>query len=95
MDILEGNSESFRKAIANSFDLLSDAERDALVALSVFQGSFDSKAAEVALQECSKSNPIAILHLLTIKSLVYLVEQAGFSRYKIACSRLRSWQEDW
>ena len=80
MDILEGNPESFRKAIANSFELLSDAEQDALVALSVFPGSFDYKAAEVALQECSKSTPIAILHSLKIRSLV---EQAGFLRYKL------------
>ena len=80
MDILEGNPESFRKAIANSFGLLSDAEQDALVALSVFPGSFDYKAAEVALQECSKSNPVAILYSLKIRSLV---EQPGFLRYKL------------
>ena len=80
MDILEGSSESFRKAIANSFDLLSDAEQDALVALSVFPGSFDCNAAEVALQECSKSNSIPILYSLKIRSLV---EQAGFLRYEL------------
>ena len=80
MDILEGNSVSFRKAIANSFDLLSDAEQDALVALSVFPGSFDCNAAEAALQECSKSNSIPILYSLKIRSLV---EQAGFLRYKL------------
>ena len=38
MDILEGNSESFRRAIANSFHLLDNAEQDALAALSVFPG---------------------------------------------------------
>ena len=80
MNILEGNSESFRKAIANSFDLLSNAEQDALVALSVLPGSFDCKAAEVALQECSKSNSIPILYSLKIRSLL---EPAGFSRYKL------------
>ena len=80
MNILEGNSESFRKAIANSFDLLSVAEQDALVALSVFPGSFDCNAAEVALQECSKSNSIQILHSLKIRSLL---EQAGFLRYEL------------
>ena len=80
MKILEGNSESFRKAIANSFDLLSDAEQDALVALSVFPGSFDCKAADVALQECSKSNSIPILNSLKNRSLV---EQAGILRYQL------------
>ena len=45
MDILEENSESFRRAIAKSFDFLNDTEQDALVALSVFPGSSDCKAA--------------------------------------------------
>ena len=43
-------------------------------------GSFDSKAAEVALQECSKSNSILILYSLKIRSLV---EQARILRYKL------------
>ncbi|XP_015747839.1 PREDICTED: uncharacterized protein LOC107327608 [Acropora digitifera] len=80
MNILERNSESFRKAIANSFDLLSNAEQDSLVALSVFPGSFDCNAAEEALQECSKSNSIPILYSLKIRSLL---EQAGFLRYEL------------
>ena len=80
MDILEGNSESFCKAIANSFDLLKEDKQDALIALSVFPGSFDYNAAEAALQECSKSNSIPILNSLKNRSLV---EQAGFERYKL------------
>ena len=81
MDILEGYSESFCKAIANSFDLLKEDEQDALIALSVFSGSFDYIAAEVALQQCSKSNPVVILRSLQIRSLL---EQASqFSRYKL------------
>ena len=81
LDILEGYSESFCKAIANSFDLLKEDEQDALIALSVFPGSFDYKAAEVALQQCSKSNAIVILRSLKIRSLL---EQASqFSRYKL------------
>ena len=80
MDILEGNSESFRKAIANAFNLFKEDEQDALIALSVFPGSFDDKAAKVALQECSKSNPIVILLSLNIRSLL---EQAGLSRYEL------------
>ncbi|XP_067035057.1 uncharacterized protein [Acropora muricata] len=80
MDILEGNSESFCKAIANSFDLLKEDKQDALIALSVFPGSFDYNAAVVALQECSKSNSIPILNSLKNRSLM---EQAGFGRYKL------------
>ena len=81
MDILEGNSESFCKAIANSFDLLKEDEQDALIALSVFSGSFDYKAAEVALQGCSNCNPILILRSLKLRSLL---EQASqFLRYTL------------
>ncbi|XP_015759970.1 PREDICTED: uncharacterized protein LOC107339224 [Acropora digitifera] len=80
MDILEGNSESFRKAIANSFDFLKKAEQDALVGLSVFPGSFDCKAAKAILQEYSGSLLIPTLRSLKIRSLV---EQAGPFRYEM------------
>ena len=81
MDILEGYSESLFKAIANSFDLLKEDEQDALIALSVFPGSFDYKAVEVALQQCSKSNPVVILRSLKIRSL--LEQTSQFLRYKL------------
>ena len=80
MDILEGNSESFRKAIANSFDLLNDAEQDALVALSVFPGSFDCEAARAVFQVCTGSLPITTLRSLNIRSLL---EQVSSSRYQL------------
>ena len=80
MDILEGNSESFRKAIANSFDLLNDAEQDALVALSVLPGSFDYKAARAVFQDCPGSLPITTLRSLNIRSLLELVSSL---RYKL------------
>ena len=80
MDILEGNSESFCKAIANSFDLLNDAEQDALVALSVFPGSFDCKAARAVFQDCTGSLPITTLRSLNIRSLLELVSSL---RYKL------------
>ncbi|XP_067034531.1 uncharacterized protein [Acropora muricata] len=80
MDILEGNSESFRKAIANSFDLLNDIEQDALVAFSVFPGSFDCKAARAVFQDCSGSLPITTLRSLNIRSLL---EQVSFLRYQL------------
>ena len=81
MGILEGYSESLFKAIANSFDLLKEDEQDALIALSVFPGSFDYKAVEVALQQCSKSNPVVILRSLKIRSL--LEQTSQFLRYKL------------
>ena len=80
MDILEGNSESFRKAIANSFALLNDAEQDALVALSVLPASFDFKAARAVFQDCPGSLPITTLRSLNIRSLLELVSSL---RYKL------------
>ena len=80
MDILEGNPESFRKAIANSFDLLKGTEQDALIALSVFPGSFDCKAAREVSRDSSGSLLITTLHSLKIRSLL---EQAGSSRYEL------------
>ena len=80
MDILEGNPESFRKAIANSFDLLKEAEQDALIALSVFPGSFDCKAARAVFGDCSGSLLITTLRSLRIRSLL---EQAGSSRCEL------------
>ncbi|XP_044176149.1 uncharacterized protein LOC114963310 isoform X5 [Acropora millepora] len=80
MDILEGDSESFRRAIANSFDFLGNAEQDALVALSVFPGSFDCKAARAVFQDCSGSLPIKILRSLNIRSLL---EEVSALRYKL------------
>ena len=80
IDILKGNSESCRKAIANSFDLLIKAEQDALVGLSVFPGSFDCKAAKAVLQEYSGSLLITTLDSLKIRSLV---EPAGTLRYEM------------
>ena len=80
MDILEGNSESFPRAIANSFDLLNDTEQDALVALSVLPGSFDCKAARAVFQDCSRSLPIKILRSLNNRSLL---EEVSALRYKL------------
>ena len=80
MDILEGNSESFCKAIANSFDLLKETEQDALIALSVFPGSFDCKAAKAVFHGCSGSIPIMTLRSLKTRSLQ---EQAGYARYEL------------
>ena len=51
MTILEDDDESIQKAIRNSFDLFKKAEKDALVAVSIFPGSFDSNDAEAVLKE--------------------------------------------
>ena len=80
MTILEDDDESFEKAIMNSFDLLKKAEKDALVAVSIFPGSFDRNAAEAVLKETIL--PITTLRSLKNRSFV-VVEQAGFHRYQM------------
>ena len=59
---------------------MNDAEQDALVALSVFPGSFDCKAARAVFQDRSGSLPIATLRLLNIR---FLLEQVAFLRYQL------------
>ncbi|XP_068679879.1 nephrocystin-3-like [Montipora foliosa] len=80
MTILEDDDESFQKAIMNSFDLLKKAEKDALVAVSIFPGSFDRKAAEAVLKEAIL--PITSVRSLKNRSLV-VVEQPGSHRYQM------------
>ena len=84
MSILKDSDESFQKAIMNSFDLLTKAEKDALVAVSIFPGSFDYNAAEAVLKETLNPETLPIMTLLSLKnrSLV-IVEQAGSHRYQM------------
>ena len=84
MTILEDGDESFQKAIMNSFDLLTKAEKDALVAASIFPGSFDCDAAEAVLKETldSETLPIKTLRSLKNRSLV-VDERAGSHRYQM------------
>ena len=84
MTILEDGDESFQKAIMNSFDLLTKTEKDALIALSIFPGSFDYNAAEAVLKGTlgPETTPITTLRSLNNRSLV-IVEQAGSHRYQM------------
>ena len=84
MTILEDGDESFQNAIMNSFDLLMKAEKDALIALSIFPGSFDYNAAEAVLKGIlgPETSPITTLRSLNNRSLV-VVEQAGSHRYQM------------
>ena len=84
MSILKDGDESFQKAIMNSFDLLTKPERDALVAVSIFPGSFDCDAAEAVLKGTlgPETTPITTLRSLNNRSLV-VVEQAGSHRYQM------------
>ena len=82
MTILQDDGESFQMAIKTSFDLLTKAEQDALVVISMFPGSLDVDAAETVLRACSDPGtlPISTLRSLKNKSLV---EQTHSRRYQL------------
>ena len=80
--VLEDDQISVEKAIKTSFDLLTEAERNALVLMSVFPGPFNADAAEAILETCisSETLPISILRSLKNRSLV---EQPSSHRYQL------------
>ena len=82
MTILQDDGESFQMAIKASFDLLTKAEQDALVLISMLPGSFDGDAAEAVLTANSDSGtlPISTLRSLKNKSLV---EQTHSRKYQL------------
>ena len=82
MTILQDDGESFQMAIKASFDLLTKAEQDALVVMSIFPGSLDVDAAEAVLRTYSDPGtlPISTLRSLKNKSLV---EQTHSRRYQL------------
>ena len=82
MTILQDDGESFQMAIKTSFDLLTKAERDALVVMSVFPGSFDGDAADAVITSCLDSGTLPISTLRSLKNRS-LVEQTHFRRYQL------------
>ena len=80
--VLEDDHGSVEKAIKTSFDLLTEAEREAFVLMSTFQGSFSSVAAEAVMKACSIPGiwPIKIIRSLKRKSLI---EQPSSRRYQM------------
>ena len=82
MTILQDDGESFQMAIKTSFHLLTKAEQDALVVMSMFPGSLDVDAAEAVLTAYLDPGilPISTLRSLKNKSLV---EQIHSRRYQL------------
>lgn len=78
----ESDDNSVEKAIKTSFDVLSKIEKEALVLMSAFPGSFSSEAAKAIITQCTKctTQPIAILRSLKNRSLI---EQPASYRYQI------------
>ena len=78
----ESDDNSVEKAIKTSFDVLSKIEKEALVLMSAFPGSFSSEAAKAVITQCTKrtTQPIPILRSLKNRSLI---EQPASYRYQI------------
>ena len=78
----ESDDNSVEKAIKTSFDVLSKIEKEALVLMSAFPGSFSSEAAKAIITQCTKctTQPIPILRSLKNRSLI---EQPASYRYQI------------
>ena len=82
MTTLQDDGKSVQMAIETSFDLLTKAERDALVVMSVFPGSFDGDAADAVITSCLDSGTLPISTLRSLKNRS-LVEQTHFRRYQL------------
>ena len=84
MTILEGGhgGESFHQAMTTSFELLTKAEQDALVVVSIFPGSFDCKAGEAVLKDYLDPGTTAIMTLRSLKNRS-LVERTPSGRYHL------------
>ena len=80
--VLEDDQTSAENAIKTSFDLLTKAQQEALILMSVFPGPFHTDAAEAVLEACTIPGrlPISILRSLKNRSLV---EQPSSARYQM------------
>ena len=80
--VLEDDQTSVENAIKTSFDLLTKAQQDTLILMSVFPGPFNTDAAEAVLEACTipGSLPVSALRSLKNRSLV---EQPSSGRYQM------------
>lgn len=84
---LEYDGLSFQTAIKTSFDLLTDTQKDALVVMSVFPGTFDDDAAKSVIEACSGPgiSPLSILRTLETKSLIEQPRSRRFRLHPLIC----------
>jgi len=82
LTVLDDGETSVESVIRTSFDLLTKAQQDALILMSVFPGHFNLVAAEAVMKACSISGTLSgsILRSLRIRSLL---EQPSPSRYQM------------
>lgn len=69
--------KTLRGALDWSWDLLSPPQRNALAALSVFQGSFDLESAEAVIDDGSSEPVLDLLEALRDRSLLREVDSGG------------------
>ncbi len=82
LSILEDDQTSVENAIKTSFDLLTKAQQDALILMSVFPGPFNTDAVEAIMGACTIPGtlPVSVLRSLKNRSLV---EQTSSHRYQM------------
>ena len=82
MNLLKDDGESVQTAIKTSFDLLTKAEQNVLVLMSVFPVSFDCDAAEAVIRDSLDPGSLSVSILRSLKNRS-LVEQPHSRRYQL------------
>jgi len=82
LTVLDDSETSMENVIRTSFDLLTEAQQDALILMSVFPGQFNLVAAEAVMEAYSDSRTLrgSILRSLRMRSFL---EQRSPSRYQM------------
>ena len=83
LDVLQDDERSIEKAIKTSFDLLTEAEQDALAVISVIPGSFDSDAAEAVITAAMDTGAKPVVRTLRSLKNRSLLEQPSSCRYEV------------
>ena len=83
LDVLQDGEISIEKAIKTSFDLLTEAEQEALAVMSVFPGSFDSDAAKAVITAGDDNGTQPIVRTLRSLKNRSLLEEPSSCRYEV------------
>ena len=83
LDVLQYDEISIEKAIKTSFDLLTEAEQEAMAVMSVFPGSFDSDAAKAVIAAGDDNGTQPIVRTLRSLKNRSLLEQPSSCRYEV------------
>ena len=83
LDVFQDDELSLEKAIKTSFDLLTEAEREAQAVMSVFPGSFDSDVAEAVIRTGGDTRAQPVQRTLRSLKSKSLLEQPSSCRYEV------------